>query len=121
MPADGILTPKKLLSKGFVDHGHLLRIPVVIFSDRAARQHSGADRIEEPRHDAGPVGGHIVLRAGLWFALNPNVFAPLTVRHRCIGRGADVAHSGNGAEPVLNLTIERDQLFLLMVPTVWGY
>ncbi len=76
--ADGILISEKFLREGFVDHGHVPRIPVVIFSDGAARQHSGADRIEEPRRDAGPVGGYIVLRAGLWFALNPNVVAPLT-------------------------------------------
>ncbi len=40
--------------------------------------------------------------------------APLIAGHRRIGRSADATHSGNGAEPVLNLTIKRDQLFLLM-------
>ena len=77
MLADGILVPEKLLRKGFVDDGHVPRIAIVVFVDGAARQHSGADRIEEPRRDAGPVGGYIVLRAGLWFALNPNIDAPL--------------------------------------------
>ncbi len=62
VPADGILVPKKLLRKSFVDDSHVPRISVVIFVDRASRQHSGADRIEEPRRDAGPVGGYIVLR-----------------------------------------------------------
>ena len=105
MPADGILVPKKLPGKGVVDDSHVPRILVVVFVDGAARQHSSADRIEEPGRYAGPVGGYIVLRAGLWFALNPNVMALLVAAHRRIGRGTDAAHSGNGAEPVLNLTI----------------
>ena len=113
--ADGILVPKELLGEGFVDDSHVPRIPVVIFVDGAARQHSGADRIEEPWRYPGPVGGYIVLRAGLWFALNPNVVTPLLAGHRRIGRGADAAHPRNGSEPVLNLTKERDQLLLLMV------
>jgi hypothetical protein len=71
--------------KGFIDDGHVPRIPVVVFIDGAARQHSGADRIEEPGRYAGPVGGYIVLRAGLWSALNPNVVAPLIAGHRRIG------------------------------------
>ena len=112
--AHRILVPEKLLGKGFVDDGHVPRIPVVIFVDRASRQHSGADRIEEPWRYAGPVSGHIVLRARLWFALNPNVVAVLATAHRRIRRGTDAAHPGNGAEPVLNLTIKRDQLLLLM-------
>src|SRR5438309_10072744 len=40
--ADGILVSKELLSKGLVDDSHVPRIPVVIFVDGAARQHSGA-------------------------------------------------------------------------------
>ena len=41
--------------------------------------------------------------------------APLLAGHRRIGREADAAHPGNGSEPVLNRTKERDQLLLLMV------
>ena len=82
----------------------MARIPVVVFVDGVARQHSSADRIEEPGRYAGPVREYLILRARLWFALNPNVMAPLGAGHRRIGRGADAAHPGNSAEPVLNLT-----------------
>src|SRR6266700_2804639 len=36
VPADGILVPKKLLGKGFVDDSHVLRMLVVVFVDGVA-------------------------------------------------------------------------------------
>src|SRR5271163_4528514 len=89
MLADGIPDPKKPPGKGFVDDSHVPRIRVVVLVDGSAGQHSGADGIEEAGRYAGPVGRYIILRAGLWFALNPNLVAPLGAGHRGVGRGTD--------------------------------
>ena len=39
VPTDGILVPKKLLGKGFVDDSHVPRILAVVFVDGAALHH----------------------------------------------------------------------------------